>query len=163
MRLAHISPRLVRRALAYAQQLEVIYCEIPSSPKSSFPARWTRPAACRSDQFKALEDCFVSPDGSTWMVKARTQQGSDEENILIFGPGTSGTMFAQEGQPVHGGASGELYDFFGSSGRRFNSLNQFAYSARARGGVVGSVPEGDRVGRRRASTSRPQMGDLYTA
>src|SRR5688572_11341445 len=148
-------------ATARAQQLEVIFCEIPTSPKSVVPGALDVGGLPEATNFKALEDFFVSPDGTTWMLKARTQQGADEENILLLGSGTGGTMFAQEGQPVHAGAPGELYDFFGSGVGRFNALNQFAYSARARGGSASVFQKV--IFWNGAGFSIPtQMGDLYT-
>jgi hypothetical protein len=148
-------------AAASAQQLEVIFCEIPASPKSIVPGALDIGGLPEATNFRALEDIFVSPDGSTWMLKGRTQQGSDEENILIKGSGASGTMFAQEGQPIPAGAPGELYDFFGSTVGRFNSLNQFAYSARARGGVAAVFQKV--IFWNGTTFSIPtKMGDLYT-
>jgi hypothetical protein len=149
-------------AAATARQLEVVFCEIPASPKSAVPGALDNLTGLpEATNFKAIEDLIVSPDGSRWIIRARTQQGADEEGILLLGSGTSGTMFAQEGQPVHAGAAGEVYDFFGSSIGRFNTLNQFAYSARARGGsasVFQKVIYWDGT-----NFSIPtQMGDLYT-
>jgi hypothetical protein len=145
-----------------AQQLEVIYCEIPTSPKSVVPGALDDATGLpEATNFRALEDLFVSPDGTRWMLKGRTQQGSNEENILIHGGGTSGSMFAQEGQPVPGGVAGEIVDFFGSGVGRFNSSNQFAYSLRARGGVA-SVFQKVVFWNGATSTIPTQMGDLYT-
>ncbi|NUP95324.1 MAG: hypothetical protein HUU28_04090 [Planctomycetaceae bacterium] len=149
-------------APASAQSLQVIYCEIPASPKSVVPgALETTTGLPEATNFRALEDLFVSPDGSRWMIKARTQQGSDEENIMLLGSGLSGTMFAQEGQPVPGGVSGELVDFFGSGVGRFDSTNRFAYSLRARGGLSSTFQKVV-VWNGTSSTITTQMGDLYT-
>jgi hypothetical protein len=148
--------------LGHAQQLEVVYCEIPASGKSVVPGALDAGSGLpEATTFRALENVFVSPDGTSWMLKGRTQQGNTEENILLLGGGTSGTMFAQEGQPVPGGLAGEVVDFFGSGVGRFNSLNDFAYSARARGGssaVFQKVIYWDGS----TSTVVRQMGDLYT-
>lgn len=116
---------------------KTIWTKIATSPTSIVPGAQDLAGAPAVTNFRALEDLIMSPDGSKWVVKGRTQQGADSETILLMGSGLSGTMFAQEGRPVHGGVAGELYDFFGSSlgAGRFNTLNQFAYSARARGGV----------------------------
>ena len=42
-------------------------------------------------------------------------------------------MLAQEGQPVQGGAPGELYEFFDASAS-FNAAGHLAYGARVRDG-----------------------------
>lgn len=116
----------------------VIYTKIATSPSSVVPGALDLAGAPAATNFRALEDLIMSPDGSKWVLKARTQQGSDSETILMMGSGLSGTAFAQEGRPIIGGTGAELYDFFGSSlgAGRFNTLNEFAFSARARGGVA---------------------------
>lgn len=113
-----------------------IYTKIATSPSSVVPGAKDLSGAPALTNFRALEDLIMSPDGSLWVLKARTQQGSDLETILMMGSGTSGSAFVQEGQPIIGGTPGELYDFFGSSlgAGRFNTLNEFAFAARARGG-----------------------------
>jgi hypothetical protein len=147
---------------AGAQDLEVVYCEIPSSPKSSVPGALDEITGLpEATNFRAIEDLFLSPGGTAWMIKGRTQQGSNEENILLLGAGTGGTMFSQEGQPVPGGLPGEIVDFFGSGVGRFNSLDQFGYSLRARGGSSSTFQKvilWDGT----SSTITTQMGDLYT-
>jgi len=149
-------------AAARAQQLEVLYCEIPASAKSVVPGAldWIT-GLPEATNFKSIENIIVSPDGSTWIATGRTQQGTDEENIMLLGSGLSGTMFLQEGQPVPAGATGELIDFFGSGLGRFDSSNRLAMTLRARGGVSSvfqKVMKWDG-----SNWSIPmQMGDLYT-
>lgn len=115
---------------------DVIYTKIATSPKSLVPGAEDLAGVPAVTNFRALEDLIMSPDGTKWVLKARTQQGADSETILMMGSGLSGSMFVQEGRPIIGGASGELYDFFGSAlgAGRFDNANNFAYSARARGG-----------------------------
>lgn len=149
-------------AASHAQTLEVIFCEIPTSPKSVVPgALDTGTSLPEATNFRALENIIVSPDGSQWIVTGRTQQGSDEELIMIRGSGATGTMWLQEGQPVPGGVPGELIEFFGSGLGRFDSTNRFAMTLRARGGVASVF---QKVMKWDGSTwSIPiQMGDLYT-
>ena len=117
-----------------AQDIEVIYTKIPTSPTSIVPGALDLAGKPVETRFRAFENLIPSPDGSSWMLKGRTQLGTDLENIMLLGSGAAGTMFAQEGQPIPGGAPGELYDFFGSAIGTFNQLGEFAYSARARGG-----------------------------
>jgi len=142
--------------------LEVLYTKIPTHPTSIIPGAVDVNGDPAETRFRAMEDLFLSPDGSYWMLKGRTQLGSDLENIMLLGAGASGTMFAQEGQPVHGGVAGELYDFFGSGVGRFNSLNHFAYSARARGGATATAQKviyWDGA----TFTMVTQQGDLYSS
>ena len=149
-------------AASRAQDLEVLFCEIPSSPKSVVPGALDDITGLpEATNFRAIEDVILSPGGTAWLLKGRTQQGSNEENILLLGAGTSGTMFSQEGQPMPGGVPGEVVDFFGSGIGRFNSLDQLAYSARARGGSAATFQKvilWDGT----SSTITTQMGDLYT-
>jgi hypothetical protein len=146
---------------AHAQQLQVIYCKAPASPKSVVPGALDLAGAPEATHFRALEDLYLSPDGTRWVLKGRTQQGSDEETILIMGSGNSGTMFAQEGQPIPTGAAGELFDFFSSAGASFNSFNHFAYAARARGGVS-SVFQKVLLWDGSTTAIVAKMGDPYT-
>lgn len=146
---------------ASAQTLEVVYCEIPASAKSVVPGALNLAGAPVVTNFRSIETFVLSPDASTWVLSARTQQGNLEEIILLKGSGVSGTMFLQEGQPVPAGAPGELVEFLGSGLGRFNSLNRFALSLRARGGVA-SVFQKVLVWDGSTWTIPTQMGDLYT-
>lgn len=112
---------------------EVIYTKIPTHPSSIVPGALDLAGLPAVTNFRALEDLFVSPDGSTWVIRGRTQQGPDLETITLIGSGTSGTMLLQEGQPVPG-APTELIDFFGSGVGRFDDNNNYALSLRSRGG-----------------------------
>ncbi len=167
MKLRHVlcgslAPTLLAWTAQAQAPLTVIHAEPPTSPKSDVPFALDLAGNPATTRFKALEDYIVSPDGSLWILRGRTEQGTDLENILLIGSGTAVTgNFAQEGQPIPGGATGELFDFFGSAMGRFNGANQFAYSARARGGVSGvaqKVIRWDGV----SSSIVFQQGDLYT-
>ena len=140
----------------------VIHCEVPASPKSTVPFALDINGSPEVTRFKALEDYVVSPDGSVWILRGRTEQGTLLENILLIGSGTAvSANFAQEGQPIPTGAAGELYEFFGSAMGRFNNANQHAFAARARGGVS-SVFQKVLVWDGASSSIAYQMGDLYT-
>jgi glucose/arabinose dehydrogenase len=149
-------------AAAQAQTLEVLHCEIPSSPKSIAQGALDLAGAPEVTNLKSLESIVVSADGSTWLATGRTQQGTSLEIIMLKGNATSdGTMFLQEGQPVPDGSAGELIEFFGSGLGRFDDANRFAMSLRARGGVASvfqKVLMWDGVN----WTMRAEMGDLYT-
>ena len=149
-------------ASASAQNAEVIFCEIATSSKSIVPGALDLAGAPAVTNFKSMEDLFLAEDGSMWIVRGRTQQGTDLENICVRGTSAgSYSNFAQEGQPIPGGAPLELYEFFGSATGRFNDFNQFAYSARARGGVA-SVFQKVLVWDGVNTAIVMQMGDLYT-
>jgi hypothetical protein len=156
-----LAPAVLALAASAQHSMVVIHCEVPTSPKSIVPFALDLAGMPDTTRFKSLEDFFVSPDGSLWILRGRTEQGSDLENIMLLGSDTSTLFnFAQEGQPIPGGAPGELYDFFGSGVGRFNNLNQFAYSARARGGVSSVFQKllfWDSV----STSIRFQMGDPY--
>ncbi|MGE0481465.1 MAG: hypothetical protein AB7Q17_13435 [Phycisphaerae bacterium] len=144
-----------------AAEMQVIYTKIPGHPTAAIPGVLDLAGLPTTSDFRSIEGLRVSPDGSRWVLVARTQLGSDLENILLMGSGTTGTAFAQEGQPIPTGAAGELFDFFGSGVGEFNTLNHFAYSARARGGVAAvfqKVIYWDGTNQAIAF----QMGDLYT-
>ncbi len=113
--------------------IEVIYNKIPTSPKSVVPGAIDLNGDPAATNFRAIEDLFLSPDGTKWMLKGRTQLGSDLENIMILGGDTVGDRFLQEGEQVPGAAPGELVEFFGSTVGRWNTLNEFAFSLRPRG------------------------------
>lgn len=141
--------------------IEVIYTKIATDPSSIVPGAVDADGQPAVTNWKAFEDVIGSPDGSQWLIKGRTQQGSDLEIILVVGGGTEGSMFAQEGQPIPGGAEGEVYDFFGSGVGRFDDNGNFAFSARARGG---NSDFNQKVIRVLGGTGEViiQKGDLYT-
>lgn len=157
-----LAPPLLAAAALAQTPMTVIHCEAITSPKSTAPFALDLAGMPDNSRFKSLEDFFVSPDDSLWILRGRTEQGTDLENIMLLGSGTAAFMnFAQEGQPIPSGAPGELFDFFGSGVGRFNNLNQFAYSARARGGVS-SVFQKVLLWDGGTTTIPFQMGDLYT-
>jgi hypothetical protein len=61
---------------------------------------------------------------------------------LLRGSGLVGTTVVQEGQPVPDGAPGELVDFFGGGRAKFNDLNQYAFTLRARNGDLATKQKG---------------------
>lgn len=136
---------LAMGAVATAQEIEVIYTKIPGHPTSVIPGAVDLNGQPAFAEFRNIEDVIGSPDGSHWMLKGRSQQGSDLETILMIGSGIDGSVFAQKNQPVHGGAAGEVYNFFGSGVGRFNDNNDFAFSARAMGGSSSTAQKVIRV------------------
>lgn len=148
-------------ARAAAIDVDVIYTKIGGHPTAVIPGTLDLAGQPAATEWRAMEDLVVSGDGTRWVIRGRTQLGSDLETILVMGSGTSGTMFAQEGQPIPTGAPGELFDFFGSGLGDFDSTNRLAYTARARGGVAAvfqKVIYWDGTNQ----TIVHQMGDLYS-
>ncbi len=125
---------LLSVSAARAGEIEVIFTEVPGHPTAVVPGARDLNGDPVFTEFKALEELSVSPDGSQWILKGRNWLGDQLETMLLIGSGVSGEVLAQEGQPVHDGAAGELYEFFGSSPPHFNELGQFVYTARARDG-----------------------------
>ncbi|MBX3351816.1 MAG: hypothetical protein KF684_02685 [Phycisphaeraceae bacterium] len=149
--------------------VEVIYTKIATHPSSIVPIALDLNGDPVETNWRALEDIILSPDGSRWILKGRTNQGSSIENIMLLGAGDGSQVahFAQGRQPIPDGAAGEVYDFFGSGLGRFNDQNQFAYSARATGGLASVfqkviVYTGGMTPSPSDYQLVTQMGDLYT-
>ncbi len=120
-------------AIASPGPVKVIYSEIPGHPTAAIPGVLDAGGGATTSDFKQISDVNMSPNGQHWVIRGRTLLGSDLENIMLVGSGMSGTAFAQEGQPIQGGVSGENYDFFdGTAGVRNDG--SFAFGARARDG-----------------------------
>lgn len=114
-------------------QVEVIFSEVPGSPTAIVPGAMDLTGQPVTAEFLSMLDLAPSPTGDQWILHGSTQQGPDLANVLLLGSGAVGSVFAQEGQPVHGGVSPEVYEFFdGVAG--FDSAGNFAYGARARDG-----------------------------
>ncbi|MEM7262993.1 MAG: hypothetical protein AAF488_13455 [Planctomycetota bacterium] len=137
-RLALVATLLAAPTISAQLLPEVIFSEVTTSTTSTVPGALDASGTPVDTDFTAIADLHVSPDGTQWILKATTAQPNTEANVMLLGSGTTGSIFAQEGQPVGGGAPGEVYDFFdGVAG--FNSTNQFAFGARARDGVAGTL------------------------
>jgi len=120
--------------------IEVIYSKAAGHPTANIPGTLDVNGDPAASDWRAIEDFAVGPNGRQWMVKGRTQLGSDAETILVLGAGGDGqaaSNFAQEGQPFIGAEPDELYDFFDSGDPvSFDTLGNFVFSARARGGAT---------------------------
>ena len=71
-------------APAGAQGLQVIHSEIPGHPSASVPGALDAGGMPAAAEFIALEDLALSHDGAQWMLKARTNQGTTLDSILIL-------------------------------------------------------------------------------
>jgi hypothetical protein len=118
----------------------VIYSKAGGHPTATIPGALDASGAPVAAEFRAMEDLVGSTDGTQWLLKGRTQLGSDLETMLMLGSGTTGSVLIQEGQPALGGG---WYDFIGSGVGRFNNDGDFAFSARVRTGATGSTSAAD--------------------
>ena len=116
--------------------IEVIYCEIPTDPRSTVPGAEDASGDPVVTKFKGLDDFRISHDGDAWILKGRSQLDSTLDACLLIGSGLTGDMFAQDGRPFQGGVPGELYDFFDGTANpaSFDSAGNIGFSARAKGG-----------------------------
>lgn len=126
-------------------RIQALYTKIAGHPTAVVPGAVDLTGNPAVTEFRAFEMLVGSPDGTNWMLRGRTQQGTASETMMMTGGGATGSVFAQKGRPVHGGAPNEIYDFFGSGLGRFNDTNDFIYSARAAGGPTGTLQKVIRV------------------
>ena len=123
-------------AAALAAGPDVIYSELASDPTGTVPGALDGAGSPVVTNWMAIEDLAVSHDGTHWCIKGRTTQATTNDSILILGSATSGTMFLQDGQPVQGGAAGELWDFFDSPNPiSWDDNGNIGFSARAKNGL----------------------------
>lgn len=128
---------LTPAAAATPSDPKVIFTEIAGHPTAVVPGALDAAGVPVATDFIALEDLAVRQDGGRWMLKARTAQPTTNDSILLLGSATSGAMFAQDGQPLQGGAPGEQYDFFDSPVcAAWDSAGNIGFSCRAKGGVA---------------------------
>jgi hypothetical protein len=116
--------------------IKVIYTRKPGDPTAVVPGATDSAGVPVVTEFRAMEQLVGSPDGTNWLIKGRTQQVGVNETMLMWGSGNTGSVFGQQGRPIPGGAPGEVYDFFSTTVGRFNENNDFAFAARATGGVA---------------------------
>ena len=118
-------------ALAWGTGPTVIYSEIASDPTGSVPGALDLNGQPVMTNWLSILDLAMREDGSEWMVRGSTTQGTDLANILVKGSGLSGSAFAQEGQPLLGGGSGAVYDFFdGPRPVAWDTSGNIAFSTR---------------------------------
>lgn len=140
---------------------EVIYTKKAGDPKAQVSGQKDLAGDPIATEWKAMEDLVVSYDGRDWVLKGRNQLGTDLETLIELGNDVFGDALAQEGQPIPGGATGELFDFFSSTLMpSFNDAGEYAFAARARGGVA-SVFQKCMYWNGSTLKIVAQMGDLY--
>jgi hypothetical protein len=162
-------------APAVAGPLEVIYTKKAGHPKAAVPGAVDLSGNPESVEWKGIEDLAVSPDGSRWIVKARTTAATDHDTGIVAGSGAAGAMMTvstasgpfiiQEGRPAPFGASADWIDFIPSGFGRFDQSNNLVFGVRARTTQTGSTtsPDAMRVCTTIAgdTTLAFKQGDLY--
>lgn len=114
-------------------EVTVVYTEIVTHSSSLAPGMLDLTGNPAQGRFTALFDIAVSHDGSQWVLRADTDLPTTHDQVLLLGSGTSATPLAQDGRPVPGSTTGELWDFFDSDyPASFNENGDIAYSGRAR-------------------------------
>jgi hypothetical protein len=84
--------------------------------------------------FQSLNEFFLSPDGSTWIMRATDNQPTSENQFLVRGNGLTGSVFLQKAQPFPGAPAGEVVNFpLVMTGYPFNANNDFAFGIRVTG------------------------------
>jgi hypothetical protein len=113
-------------------------------------------------QFFQMPEFFLSPDGTTWIMRAVSMQPSTENQMLLLGHGLTGSVFLQKAQPFPGAPAGELVNFPSAlTGLPFNASNDFAFGIRTTGNpsvIYKILRYTGGVG-----ATRFQMGDLYVS
>jgi hypothetical protein len=175
---------------AVAGPIEVIYTKKAGDPKAAVAGAVGLDGSPEAVEWKAMEDLVVSPDGSRWMIRARTTAAADHDTGIVSGTGTAGTMMSvstasgpfimqegrpapfgnavimQEGRPAPFGNAADWIDFFPSGFGRFDDNNRLVFGIRARTTQTGATTAADanRVLRwdGTVSTLAFKQGDLYT-
>ena len=81
---------------------EIIFSEALGLPTSSVPGV---PGAT----FQAFDRPYRSPDGAQWILSADTDLATSEDEVIIVGSGTSGTVVVREGTQAPFAPAGDLF------------------------------------------------------
>jgi len=164
-------------ATVAAGPIEVIYTKKAGHPKAAVAGAVSLSGSPEAVEWKAMEDMVISPDGSRWMIRARTTADADHDTGIVMGMGTGGSMLSistaggpfvmQEGRPAPFGNTADWIDFFPSGFGRFDDNNRLVFGIRARTTQTGSVvtaADANRVLRwdGTVSTLAFKQLDLYT-
>jgi len=122
------------------RSVDVVYTEISGHPTAEVPGAKDITGTPIFAEWTSMADLTGNLDGSQWLLKGNTDQPTTESQVLMLGGADIGSVFQQDGQPVPGGAPGELWDFFDTDTLGgFNNVNDFAFSGRVRGGTTGTL------------------------
>src|SRR5678815_143083 len=61
--------------------------------------------------FQSMNEFFLSPDGTKWIMRATSDQPTSENQMLLSGGGPTGSVFLQKAQPFPGAPAGEVVNF----------------------------------------------------
>ncbi|MFO0833924.1 MAG: hypothetical protein U0638_03060 [Phycisphaerales bacterium] len=115
---------------AIAQMATAVFTKHPLHPTSIVPGARNLAGQLVATRFKSIDTLTLSPDGTTWVTGGLTQQGPDEESVLVLGPNPAPNVLAQEGQPFPQGGISETYDLIGRG--NFNRRNRYAFTTTSR-------------------------------
>ena len=124
-------------AMAGTPSVTVVFTEIAGHPTSAAPGMLDLTGTPVAAKIDALFDFALSPDASQWIIRIDTDLPTTHDQALLLGSSSGYSVIAQDGQPVQGGAAGELWDFFDSDyPGSFDEAGNFAFSGRAKNGVA---------------------------
>lgn len=120
---------------ASAQLATAVFTKHPTHPSSIVPGARDLAGQLVTTRFRSIDTFTLSPDGTIWALGGLTQQGPDEESVLVLGPNPTPNVLAQEGQPLPQGGISETYDLIGRG--NFNRRNRYAFTTTSRLGLGG--------------------------
>ena len=100
--------------------IEVIYSEIAADASSLVPG------LAKGTLFQAFDRPYRSPDGTMWIISADTNLATTEDEVILVGSGTSGTVVVREGTPTGTGA-GDLNGLLDRN-LSINNAGQYCYA-----------------------------------
>ena len=117
----------IHSSTASAAIIEVIYTDLATHPTAQVPGL---PAGTI---FQSFDRPFRSPDGSLWIISADTDLATAEDEVIIVGSGTSGSVAVREGTPAAlGGPPGENIGALDTS-LGINDAGQFVFATNSSG------------------------------
>jgi hypothetical protein len=148
--------------LARASTVDVIFSRA-NGASSVVPGAVDLSGNPAETNFFSLNEFFLSPDGTKWVLRAVTMQASSQNQVLLEGGGLTGSVVLQKGQPFPGAITGEVLNFPSAlTGSPFNANNDWAVGIRTTGGNPSIIYKilrytGD------SGALRFQQGDPYAA
>ncbi len=166
---------LTGAAAAEAGPIEVIYTKKAGDPKAVVPGAVNLSGNPEVVEWKAMEGLVLSPDGTQWILQARTNTTAEHDTGIVYGAGMTGGMFTvntaggpfvvQEGRPAPFGNAADWIDFIPSGFGRFDDNNKLVFGIRARPNqaVGGTSADANRVVKwdGAVATLAFKQGDLY--
>lgn len=136
---------------AAAAPMDLIYWKKPGHPKAAIPGTVDTNGNPEATEWRGIEDLAVSPDGSRWVIKARSTAATDHDTGYVFGTELSGSVLVAGGQtmfeglaaPTSSGGTSGFIDFVPSGFGRFDDNNKLVFALRARTTLAGSTATTD--------------------